>query len=285
MPAWVHEWIVAPVAFGLAFRHAARALGAGRATVELAALAGYGFALEWVAIAVFASHRYGAAWSLAPLGVPLAIAIVWAAVITSGMALAVRAGARSAWRRAALAAALGIALDLMMEPVAVRLGLWEWTPRGPWLAVPIGNFVGWAVIVGGYTYGAEHWAAPRALARDAWRRAALAAAAIGALVAVGLLWTHLGAERLFDGGPGWVAWAILTAAGPILLRARPARVGGGPTLASALGDAAGLEPVLVFAIVGGTFAIDAASLGQGPVGIAAAGSVLSLGWCLARTLS
>ena len=77
-----------PLAVALAFRHAARALGARRAAVEMLALAAYGFALEAVAIAVFASHRYDASWRLAPLGVPLAVALVWAAVIVAAMAVA-----------------------------------------------------------------------------------------------------------------------------------------------------------------------------------------------------
>ena len=52
------------------------------------------------------------------------------------------------WTTASGAAALiAISLDLLMEPVAVRLGLWRWTPPGAWLGVPVGNFVGWAVIV------------------------------------------------------------------------------------------------------------------------------------------
>ena len=91
----------------------------------------------------------------------------------------------------------------MIEPVATRLGLWSWTPPGPWLGVPIGNFVGWAVIVGAYAYGAERWtdgaASRSALPR---RRLLLAAACIAALVAVGLVWTRLGLERAFEDGAG-----------------------------------------------------------------------------------
>ena len=35
MPLAVHEWVIAPLAFALALRHAARALGPGRAVFEL----------------------------------------------------------------------------------------------------------------------------------------------------------------------------------------------------------------------------------------------------------
>ena len=277
MPAWIHELVVAPLALALAYRHAARALGGARAAIELLALCGYGFALEWVAMAVFASHRYGAGWTLAPAGVPIAIAAVWAAVITSAMALAVRAGAVSPLRRALLAATLGIVLDLLMEPVAVRLGLWEWTPPGPWLAVPIGNFVGWAVIVGGYTFGAERWAGHGRFGAEATRRLALAAGAIALLIAVGLLWTRLGAEALFAKGAGWAAWLVLLAA-PLALgrRTRATTPGSEPTLAERLGRTNGVAPAAVFTLVGLTFAIDALRLGGLELFAVAVGSLVVL---------
>ena len=98
----------------------------------------------------------------------------------------------------------------MIEPVAVRLGLWSWTPPGPWLGVPIGNFVGWAVIVGAYAYGAERWSSVEGWrSAIAARRAALAAACIAALIAVGLAWTRLGLERVFEDGRGWIAWGVV----------------------------------------------------------------------------
>ena len=278
MPTWVHEWVIAPAAFGLALAHAARALGARRAAVELLALVAYGFALEWVAMAVFASHRYGASWSLAPAGVPLAIAMVWAAVITSAMAAAARFGAASPRQRAALAASFGIALDLMMEPVAARLGLWEWTPHGPWLDVPIGNFVGWAVIVGGYTLAAERWAETGALHVEAPRRVALAAGAIAALVAVGMLWTGAGAERLFEGAAGWIAWAAL-AVSPLALSRLPPPTEAPrreDTLAGRLAAAPGAAPIAVFAIVGLAFAIDALTLGGRELVVVVGGAAVGL---------
>jgi uncharacterized membrane protein len=293
MPLAIHEWVVAPLALGLALRHAARALGLRRALVELAALTGYGFALEWVAMAVFRSHRYSADWVLAPAGVPLAIAAVWAAILSTAMALAVRAGARSAVHRAALAASIGIALDLLMEPVATRLGLWEWTPHGPWLSVPIGNFVGWAVIVGGYTFAAERWAGNGPLIVEAARRAGLAVAAIAALVGVGLFWTRSGAERLFDDGRGWIAWAALLAAGPLLSRAlflarrsddaRGSIAAPRATLAERLGTTPGPVPLLVFVVIGLAFAADAARLGGVDLALVTAGAAASLGLTLRRS--
>src|SRR5206468_6307272 len=142
-------------------------------------------------------------WRVAPGGVPLAVVAVWAAVISCAMAVAVRRGSATPARRALAAAVLAIAVDLAMEPVAVRDGLWRWTPPGAWLGVPVGNFVGWAVIVGSYTLGAERWAGSDHVWLQAGRRLALAVVSVLALLAVGLAWGGLGlGGRVPAGGGG-----------------------------------------------------------------------------------
>jgi uncharacterized membrane protein len=263
VPTEFFEWLAAPLAVALALRHATRALGFRRAAFEMLALAAYGFALEVVAIAVFDSHRYAESWHAAPLGVPVAVAGVWAAVIVSAMAVAWRYGARSPFLRALNAALAAVALDTMIEPVAARLGLWTWTPRGPWLDVPVGNFVGWMVIVGAYAWGAERWARDHPGPGAAARRALLAAACIAALVAVGLAWTRLGLERAFAGPGGWIAWGAILAAAvssrwwPDLAPRRPP-----PSLPESLAAARGRMPEAVFLVVGFAFLLGANRAGE-----------------------
>ena len=253
----LYEAVAAPVAVALALRHASKALGFRRAAFEMLALAAYGFALEVAAIAVFASHRYDASWWLAPLGVPVAVAFVWSAVIVAAMATAWRYGARTAPLRALSAALVAVALDTMIEPVATRLGLWAWTPPGPWLGVPVGNFVGWIVIVGAYAWGAERWASGTGAAGVA-RRAALAAGCIAALIGVGLAWTALDLERLFAAGRGWAAWIAILAGAvscrwwPDLSPATPP-----PSLPESLASAPGRLPEAVLVVVGLAFLIGA----------------------------
>lgn len=271
MPVAVHEWLVAPLALALAGRYSARTAGAARAAVEMAVLVAYGFALEWIAIAVFASHRYGEDWRLAPGGVPLAVAVVWAALIAAARALAAGLGRRRPLSRAAAAAALGVTLDLLMEPVAVRLGLWQWTPPGPWLGVPLGNFVGWAVIVGGYVWGAERFAGEGSLAGEAARRLGLAAGSIAALVVVGTVWTRLGLESFFVGTVPWFAWALILGLTAVIgWPVEPGLLRGG-------------EPHAVFGLLLGTFLMDAAVTGGSEIGAVAAGSALVLGGVLGRS--
>jgi uncharacterized membrane protein len=276
--------VVAPAALGVAFLHARRALGGARAAGELIALAGYGFALEAVAIHVFGSHSYGRAWLVAPLGVPLAVAVVWAAVIISAMALAARSRGGSATARAAVAALIAVSLDLLMEPVAVRVGLWRWTPPGPWLGVPIGNFVGWAVIVAVYAAGAERYAGDGPAHTEAARRVVLSAASILALVLVGLAWRFLHAEWLFVRGRGWLAWGAILVATSCVVSGRPA-VPTGTGLGARLGRASGRGPSAVFLGLAAVFGIDAATLDDPRLWLAALGSTASLLWVSGRASS
>jgi uncharacterized membrane protein len=285
LPVAVHEFLVAPVAILLAFLHARAALGTRRAAAELLTLAAYGFALERISMTVFGSHRYGPEWVLAPLGVPVAVALVWAAVISSALALAARRGLRPAPARALAAALFAVTLDLTIEPVAVRRGLWEWTPPGPWLGVPIGNFVGWVVIVAGYGIGAERWAGGGRFATEAIRRLLLAATALAALIAVGMLWTRLGMEAALGRRGGWLAWGLVlvTTAALGLRRAPPFTAATteligceGDTLAGRLGATPGIGPGLVFLAVATAFAAEAARLGDAIIGLVALGTALAL---------
>lgn len=270
-----YELVVAPAAVCLALLHAARTLGWRRASIELAVLALYGYGLERTAIAVFGSHRYGTGWGLAPRGVPLAVAGVWAALISSAMAVAARRGYRSPFTRAAAAAALAIVLDALMEPVAVRGGLWEWTPPGPWLGVPLGNFVGWAVIVGAYTFGAERATQHGALSAHALRRASLALFSILALIGVGTLWRRFGGERLFVGPGGWAVWAVVLL-GAASLRL-PREGGAAPdTLAGRLGGRPVGFASSVFLMLAAAFTLHALILGDPALLVVAAGTWVSL---------
>ena len=275
VPVAIHEFLVAPAAILLAFRHARAALGPRRAAGELLTLAVYGFTLERLSMSVFGSHRYGSGWVLAPLGVPIAVALVWAAVISSALTLAARRGLRPTWARALAAALFAVTLDLTIEPVAVRRGLWEWTPPGPWLGVPIGNFVGWVVIVAGYGIGAERWAGDGRFGVEALRRLILAGGALAALVAVGSVWTGLGMETVLGRRGGWLAWGLVLVTTAALGRRRSPPFEG-DTLAGRLAVTPGMAPGLVFLAVATAFAAEAALLADAVIGLVALGTALAL---------
>jgi len=247
-------------------------------------LALYGYALEWVVIAVFSSHSYADSWRLAPGGVPVAVAVVWAALTVSALALAARLGFKTPLERARAAALLGLTLDLLMEPVAVRVRLWAWTPPGPWLGVPLGNFVGWTVILGVYAYGAERWGRADAIRHAVARRLLLGFVSIGVLVAVGLVWRGAGAERLFAGVGGWAVWAVLllaTAAQALGPRRDVAPEGLGGRLA----QPPAILPLGVFVSIASFFATDAVLSGNASLRLIAAASGLVLLWIALRQWS
>jgi uncharacterized membrane protein len=276
-----HEVVVAPAALVVAWVMGVRTLGWRRAAVELVALTLYGFMIELAVMRVFGSHTYGSGWLVAPLGVPLAVACVWAAVILAAMGLAARLGSSGPVGRAAIAAILGIALDLLMEPVAMRSGLWQWTPPGPWLGVPVGNFVGWALIVGLYAFGADRseLRADSPLAQTA-ERLVLAASCLLGVVGVGLVWQRLHVEAVFAGPWGWTPW-VLSLGLAVGLRGNGRAPKGAPTLSGRLASAPG-PAASVFVLVAGAFAVNAAALGERDVRLAAAGSVMVLAWLVSR---
>ncbi len=39
-----------------------------------------------------------------------------------------------------------VALDLFMDPIAVKSGSWKWLEGGQYFGVPIGNFIGWFIV-------------------------------------------------------------------------------------------------------------------------------------------
>jgi uncharacterized membrane protein len=255
-----YELVVAPAAVALAFAHARAALGTPRATIEIGALVAYGYALEWAGMRLFRAHDYGTAWRLAPGGVPIAVAAVWAAVIVSATAVAARRGLPTAARRAAAAAVVATSLDVLIEPVAVHAGLWRWTPPGAWLGVPIGNFVGWTVVVSAWVAGLERDRADAPLRQVAVRRAALAAAAIVALALVGTTWQALELETALPAAAGWAAGAALWC-GTLVLVTRPTRLRHEPrTAGERLAAARGRAPEAVLLLLVAAFAWSAIAL-------------------------
>lgn len=158
---------------------AARAWRHSRARfVELISAFLFGLLLEQGDIFLFGTYRYNENWFL--LGdVPIAIALTWALIIAGAMNMTDALGIRKAGSRAKsdgggakreesgewsgdsgerqIAAGLGapiadavwaILLDLALDAVAIRLGLWTWTIRADegWFGVPWGNFFAWLMV-------------------------------------------------------------------------------------------------------------------------------------------
>jgi hypothetical protein len=152
------------VTFGItawrAWRHSRARL------TELLTACLFGLLLEQGDIFLFGTYRYNENWVL--LGdVPIAIALTWAMIIAGAMnitdvlglpdatsALTVKRNSGTVhWLLAGLPAPMADAvwallLDLALDAVAIRLGLWGWTirPDQGWFGVPWGNFFAWLFV-------------------------------------------------------------------------------------------------------------------------------------------
>ena len=114
----------------------------------IAACGLFGFLAEVLGVKtslIFGSYRYGPTLGPALWEVPLMMAVNWS-LLTSIMAdLSAEWREARGWGplRGALAGALAlVALDLFLEPFAVRYDLWTWEGE----RVPFRNYIGWGVI-------------------------------------------------------------------------------------------------------------------------------------------
>lgn len=91
---------------------------------------------------IFGDYEYGNVLGWKVFGVPLILGVNWLILIyASGMVI------NHFWRRfpipfkAFLAAGLMVGLDVLIEPVAMELGFWNWEGG----IVPLQNYLGWFV--------------------------------------------------------------------------------------------------------------------------------------------
>jgi putative membrane protein len=103
-----------------------------------------GMAVEWAGVhtgVIFGSYQYGKVLGTKVWAVPLIIGINWFLLIyifgvISNYLL------RSFWLKVTIAALSMTLLDMIIEPVAIDLGYWNWEGD----SIPIKNFVAWFII-------------------------------------------------------------------------------------------------------------------------------------------
>jgi hypothetical protein len=128
---------------------------------RLLALAVAGWVAEDSVIRAYGFYHYAPGWSVFLDRVPLFIVLIWPVVIDSAGQLARRFGGGASL---ALAASLVLADAALIEPIAVRAGLWSWTEPGLFAVPPIG-ILGWACFAGAALWVLER--APGLLGRAA----------------------------------------------------------------------------------------------------------------------
>jgi hypothetical protein len=134
-----------------------RANGAGERRAFLARfllLAVAGFVGEDSVIRAYGYYAYATGWSARLDHVPLVIVLVWPVVIDSAATLARFLAKGGAARVASLGAVIVLADASLIEPIAVRAGLWRWTEPGLF-AVPLIGIAGWAFFAWGAIFVLE----------------------------------------------------------------------------------------------------------------------------------
>ena len=153
--------------FGLSARFAYRS-GGRRRLVELLSAVPFGLLLEQGDITIFGSYAYNQGFFIKLGSVPVAIALAWAMIITSSMFMSDRLGIPV--RLAPFAdAVFAILLDLSLDAIAIRQGLWHWNIplNAGFFGVPAGNFYGWLFVAFGFSAWTR-WVRAHARSGSGW---------------------------------------------------------------------------------------------------------------------
>ena len=121
--------------------------------LELVSAAAFGLLLEEGDQLIFQTYHYSPDFVLAVDRAPLAIGLTWALIIAGAMRITDALGVR---RRYApfVDSILAISLDLALDAIAIRMGLWTWRELGleqGWFGVPAGNFFAWLFVTFGFS--------------------------------------------------------------------------------------------------------------------------------------
>jgi len=142
-PQYLAIEIAVYILAALTLRHAGK-IGPRRVGEFMAALL-YGILLEKLTMWQAQNYGYGR-FAIMVGSVPLAIGVGWGLILYSAMATSDYLQLPSPVRPL-LDALLALHIDLNMDPVANRIGMWIYEPGGSWFGVPYGNFFGWLAAV------------------------------------------------------------------------------------------------------------------------------------------
>jgi bisanhydrobacterioruberin hydratase len=90
---------------------------------------------------IFGHYRYGNILGIRIFETPLIIGINWA-VLSFATAAILQKFQFSIWLKSLSGAVLMVAYDMILEPVAVQTGMWQWENEN----IPLQNYVAWFVV-------------------------------------------------------------------------------------------------------------------------------------------
>lgn len=103
-----------------------------------------GFAVEWLGVEtgkIFGVYRYGDSLGPKLWDIPLMIGVNWLLLVYCSSAT-MQFTTLPWWAKGALAAGIMVALDYLIEPFAIKYGLWQW--QGD--VVPLQNYAAWYAV-------------------------------------------------------------------------------------------------------------------------------------------
>ncbi len=103
-----------------------------------------GFSVEWLGVhtgLIFGSYQYGPNLGYKLDEIPLLIGLNWLVLIYATGNIAMRLSKNNGLR-IILGATLMVWIDILIEPVAIKHGMWNWNTA----AVPLQNYVAWFVV-------------------------------------------------------------------------------------------------------------------------------------------
>jgi len=104
-----------------------------------------GFIAEWVGVhtgVLFGNYRYGNTLGIKLNGIPLIMGINWFLLIYATGTTLQQLIIKQMWLRVLIGATGLVVLDVLIEPIAIKLDYWHW--NGP--IVPATNYVCWFAI-------------------------------------------------------------------------------------------------------------------------------------------
>ncbi len=184
----------------------------------------FGLLLELATIRQLQAYHYGT-FSVMVFDVPLMVGVAWGCIAYSAMTFS-NATSMPEWARPILDGLLALNIDLAMDAVAIRLGMWDWGQglRFNYFGVPFANFWAWFWVIVSFSAGYRVCALLRG--RTASALAPVAAIAIGL---VGVLATNaLIAYRIPYTWHGPLVGSLMFAAFAIVVSQRPKLPRGAP---------------------------------------------------------
>jgi putative membrane protein len=104
-----------------------------------------GYGAEWIGVHknwLFGNYSYGETLGLQFYNIPLIIGVNWFLLVYSSGVLMQQLRIRSVFSRIITGAIVLLLLDLLIEPVAIKLDYWHWTDN----IIPLSNYAGWFLL-------------------------------------------------------------------------------------------------------------------------------------------